>query len=127
MPKNKRQSRIVMLLLLLPIMASAGTKTLTWTNATEYENGTPFNAATQQEGVRIYCDGAVTPTLVSPGALESIIGEFAVGFHTCAATTLDIFGAESVLSISTTFEIVAPPPVKPNPPTGLRAVDPSGV
>jgi len=76
----------------------AGTLELAWTNATERVDGTPFDAATEQAAIRIYCNGDVTPTFVSAGAAANLDQITAAGDYECYATTVDTDGLESFAS-----------------------------
>jgi hypothetical protein len=98
-------------LIALPIEAAE--KSFSWTNASQREDGSAFDAATEQAEVRLYCDGDTVPTFVSVGAATTYTGSFSFGSHTCYATTLDTDDQESLASNSVTFVLT---PARPNPP-----------
>jgi len=89
----------------------AAPKTFTWTNPTQRIDGTAYDAATEQAEVRIYCDGALL--VASPLDGTSIVGNLGFGSHTCYATAVDNFAAESAPSNTVTFVLT---PANPNPP-----------
>jgi len=85
----------------------------TWTNPTTNTDGSIFDPATDLLETRFYCDGDVIPTFVEPGNVETAIGNFAPGDHSCYATTVNLGGVESDPSNTSTFTVTWP---KPNPP-----------
>lgn len=99
-------------LIALPVLA--GTIQFTWTNAIERADGTPFDAATEQAEIRLYCNGDTSPTFISPGAAtataEIIV---AAGEYTCYATTVDMDGQESDPSNIVTKTVLAAIPAPP--------------
>ncbi len=120
--------RLFLTLLLLPMLAQAEVITVTWTNATEREDGTPFDAATEQLSVRLYCDGppGSVPTITtSPGDAESMDMDFPVGNTTCEAATVDIDLRESDRSVPKTWTVTLSPVANPNPPTFTSPPNPS--
>lgn len=112
--------------------AMAGTKTFTWTNPTLNEDGSAYNAATEQLESRIYCgvdpaafipqkpaddvSGPVSsshsPLITVPGDLQATSRDFIVGDYSCFATVVSVYGYESMPSNVTTFTVT--PQVRPS-------------
>lgn len=80
----------------------AGTLNLAWTNATQRIDGTPFDAATEQAAIRIYCNDVPTPMFVTAGDITSLTEIVPAGDYTCYATTVDNDGLESFASNTVT-------------------------
>jgi len=91
----------------------AGSLNLEWTNAVERIDGTVFDAATEQAGIRIYCNGDTTPTFVSAGDSTSLSEIVPPGDYECYATTVDMDGLESFASNTITKTVDN---ALPNPP-----------
>ena len=106
-------SILVALGLLTALPVGAGDISFGWTNPTLNTDGTVFDPATELAEVRIYCNGATTPTFTSLGALESLSDTVPPGTYTCYATAYDTSGKESGPS-NTVTKIVEKAP--PNPP-----------
>lgn len=92
----------------------AAPKDFTWSNPTERVDATPFDAATEQAQVNIYCDGDTVPTVSFPNGSVAGTHDFSIGTHTCYATVVDTDGQESDASNTVVFDIL---PARPNPPT----------
>jgi|VirMetMinimDraft_7_1064189.scaffolds.fasta_scaffold02481_3 hypothetical protein len=95
------------------IPAGAGTISFTWTNATQNEDGTVFDPATEQMEVRIYCNGDTTPTFVSPGASAALDVITTPGTYTCVARTVNMEGTESADSNEATKVVLRSAPLPP--------------
>lgn len=99
------------LIVTVPLMA--GPISFSWTNAVERTDGTVFDPATEQAEVRLYCNGATSPTFVSPGDANVLDSVTAPGTYTCYATTVDVDGVESFASNSVTKVVEKAPPKPP--------------
>lgn len=95
------------------IPAGAGTISFTWTNATQNEDGTVFDPATEQMEVRIYCNGDTTPTFVSPGDSAALDVITTPGTYTCVARTVNMEGTESADSNEATKVVLRSAPLPP--------------
>ena len=95
------------------IPAGAGTISFTWTNATQNEDGTVFDAAAEQMEVRIYCNGDTTPTFVSPGASAALDVITTPGTYTCVARAVNMEGTESADSNEATKVVLRSAPLPP--------------
>ena len=91
----------------------AGQIGFTWQNASTRVDGTPFDPATEQAEIRIYCNGDTSPTFTSTGAAEALSAITVPGTYTCHATTVDTDGQESAPSASVTKTVLR---ALPNPP-----------
>jgi hypothetical protein len=114
--KNKAKKWWLAVLLALGfavIPAGAGTISFTWTNATQNEDGTVFDPATEQMEVRIYCNGDTTPTFVSPGASAALDVITTPGTYTCVARTVNMEGTESADSNEATKVVLRSAPLPP--------------
>ena len=98
---------------LMTLPAMAGPISFSWTNATENVDGTPFDAATEQMEVRIYCNGDPSPYFVAPGAQASLEVITTPGTYTCFARTVNMDNIESADSNTVTKIVLA---AAPNPP-----------
>ena len=102
--------------------AMAENKTLSWINATKNEDGTDFNAATEQQEIRIECirSGTTTTQLyVSPGDLQSMVIDFFPGTWSCIGRTVATNGLISGPSGAAVFTVDPVAPRVPNPPSDL--------
>ncbi len=111
--------RILALLLVSSlVLAQTPGKTFTWTPPTEREDNTPL-ADSEIASYSIYCDGSATPIWTQtnqPGADEiwaSPAGTFALGDHSCHATTIDTGGRESGPSNAVPFSVTLANPKAP--------------
>ena len=98
-----------------------------WTNPTQNTDGSPFDAATEQAEVRLYCGvdpvafvpetpSAVqseSTTAVSPGDATDLVVDLLPGTHVCFATVFDIYGYESGPSGTVTKIVERFPPSPP--------------
>ena len=112
---------LLLLLLFLPVLAQAELKTFTWTGPTEREDGTPFDAATEQAQSNIYClasGGIVAAVYVAPGNAETLDIDFTPGTYVCDSSVVDTDGLESIRSNSTSF-VISPSISKPKTNTGF--------
>lgn len=107
------------LLLISPLTFAIGAKTFTWTPPTERIDASPLPNAEIAE-YRIYCDSdLVNPVRVQPNVpLDTDTwaapdGTFAIGAHTCAATTVDTEGQESDPSNTVNFIVSSARPKAP--------------
>jgi len=107
-------SILVALGLIVAIPTQAGPISFSWTNPTQNEDGTLFDAPTEQLEIRLYCNGDTVPTFVSPGAAVALDVITAPGTYTCFATAVNLEGTESAPSGTVTKVVLNAPP---NPPT----------
>ena len=98
---------------LVAIPAMAGPISFTWTNPTQNEDGTAFDAATELLEIRIYCNGDPAPYFVSPGAAVSLDVITTPGTYVCFARAVNLEGTESQNSGTVTKVVLSSPP---NPP-----------
>lgn len=117
--------RTTALCLLASLTLAAANKTFTWEPPTEREPDpdTGISAILLNSEIkeyRIYCDGdTVMPVHIQPNVpldMDTWIAphnKFAVGTHTCFATTVDIGGLESVPSNTVNFTVTEEPPRAP--------------
>ncbi len=117
--------RILALLLLSSLVFAQGSvqKTFTWVAPTEREpdeNG--FSAPLPNDEIasyNIYCDGNATPIWQHTNApnvderWEAPAGSFALGSHSCHATTVDTGGRESDPSNTVPFTVTLANPKPP--------------
>jgi hypothetical protein len=99
---------LLLLLVFLATPAFAEVKTFTWVGPTQREDGTPFDAATEQAQSNIYCirDGVISSTVyVAPGAVVTFDIDFTPGSYVCDSTVVDMNGLESIRSNSSSFVI----------------------
>ena len=92
----------------------AAPKDFSWQNPTTRVDATPFDSATEQAQVNIYCDGDTVPTVSFPNGSTAGTFDFTIGTHTCYATVVDTDNQESDPSNTVAFEIT---PARPSPPT----------
>ena len=107
--------KLLAFLALMPIAASAGTATLTWTAPTQYTNGTAITAPITYRVYRGNC-GAAKTLLASPSAATYVDSTAPDGSNLGYAVTAVVAGVES----AQTAEVCKafPLPV-PNPPANL--------
>jgi len=115
---------LLALLLVSPLVFAVGEKTFNWTPPTEYVSGDPLPNV-DITSYSIYCGGALLANVPNaPVDTDEYIappGTFAIGTHSCHATTvvetLDIDGnlvmSESEPSNVVSFTVA---PDQPNPP-----------
>ena len=110
------------------VISMAAPVDMSWTNATQRMDGSPFDAVAEQAEVRVYCDidpatfqpewigqpQTTAPTFVSSGSAENFTGDLSLGSHPCFKTTFDIFGQESDPGVVKIY--VVTPSSRPNPP-----------
>ena len=117
--------RLLLLLLLLPSFAWAGSVTLSWTPPTQNEDGTPL---TNLEEYHLYygtTQGGPYPTIIhtnNPNVSTWVVDDLAEGTYYFVATARNTSGVESVWSNEATKIVGAAPP---EPPTMLVVVDPT--
>ncbi len=89
--------------------------TWSWTNATQREDGSIFDPATELAETQLYCDGDdVNSVAATAGADTAVIVEQAIGRHDCYAVHVDIYGLTSARSaVKTKIVIPASPPGPP--------------
>lgn len=85
----------------------------TWSQPTEREGGTPFDAASELAGseIRVSSDGGATwspPAPVPPTQTEFIVDNIAVGDYTFELVHIDIDGRRSAPELATT-QVIGPP------------------
>ena len=102
-----------------PLLAfGAGGKLFTWNAPTERVDNSPLPNS-EIDSYRIYCDGDSTPIWTQSNSpafderWQAPDGTFAVGTHTCHATTVDTLGQESGPSNTLNFIVN---PDRPKPP-----------
>lgn len=116
--------RVLALLLLSSlVLAQAPGKTFTWEPPTEREpDSTGFSAPLADSEIAsysIYCDGSATPIWTQPNqpgddeTWAAPAGTFALGPHSCHATTIDTGGRESGPSNVVPFTVTL---ANPRPP-----------
>ena len=98
-------------LVAIPVLAAP--ISFSWTNATQNEDGTAFDAATEQLEVRIYCNGDTTPTFVSSGSANALDAITLPGTYTCFARTVNLEGTESADSNTVTKVVLSSAPLPP--------------
>jgi len=110
--------------------AQAETVTFSWDNPTEYEDGRPYDAATEQAQTRIYCNLDATafvpqtPSTSQPAIIysraqnddTSTSESLFYDTYKCHATVITKLGWESRLSNSILFILGSPVPPPPPPP-----------
>ena len=94
----------------------------TWTNPTQYTDGTPLNPATELAEIKVHCTGAMTfeGVVSTMPVVEEFLtptGVFADGNYVCHYTSVDILGRESEPSNPTREFTVGAAPPPPPPPT----------
>jgi hypothetical protein len=99
---------------------AAGTPLFTWTLPTKNVDGStiPATGTNALKEVRLYCDGATTPTKATavPGlSWQTAAGDFLAGSHSCVATAVTNGGAESAKTNPLAFTV----PTIPGAPSGL--------
>ena len=104
---------LVALGLVVALPIEAGPISFTWTNPVQNTDGTPFDPATELAEIRLYCNGDLTPTFVSPGSANALDAITAPGTYVCYATAVNIEGTESAPSNTATKVVLSAPP---NPP-----------
>lgn len=103
--------------LALSAPALAVEQQFTWSNPTQNEDGTPFNAATEQKEVRLYCD-EYNLKQVWPGNPTIGSADFIPAPHNCRATVVNLGGIESNYSNVVYFDLSG---LKlPNPPIQFK-------
>jgi hypothetical protein len=104
----------VLLVLMVSVSAHAAVYQLSWTNPTQYTDGSPLMTS-DISTIKVYC--GATPVLVAsvPPVPATATVEL-TGAQACYATATDINGKESNKSNSITLS------VKPKPPTSLKRV-----
>jgi len=113
---NKIRKFVVAVLVAIGLISGpilfAGTLDLEWINATQRIDGTPFDAATEQAAIRIYCNGDTAPTFTVAGAATSLSEIVPAGEWVCYGTTVDMEGLESFASntITKTVDKALPQP-----------------
>ena len=116
--KTKIAVRALALLLLSPLVFGAGGKLFTWTPPTERIDATPLPDS-EIDSYKIYCDGdanAIWTQTNQPGPDEqwqAPDGTFALGSHSCHATTIDTGGLESDPSNTVNFTVSPERPKAP--------------
>lgn len=95
--------------------AIGGSKDFSWTNPTQYTDGTALDPATDLKEIRIYCskDGAQVPVIVVPSPATNYTATLSTGTYQCYATAVSVEDQESFASNSVTFTV---DPLIPNPP-----------
>jgi len=115
--------RWIVLALLLPLQALAGSVTLTWTPPTENTDGTEL---TDLAGYRLYwgtSSGAYTDGSVSidsPGVTIYVVDNLPAGTYYFVATAVNSAGIESDYSNEATKTVLPP---QPAPPLNLTVVE----
>ncbi len=95
--------------------AIGGSKDFSWTNPTQYTDGTALDPATDLKEIRIYCskDGQQVPVIVVPSPATNYTATLSTGTYQCYATAVSVEDQESFASNSVTFTV---DPLIPNPP-----------
>ncbi len=95
--------------------AIGGSKDFSWTNPTQYTDGTALDPATDLKEIRIYCskDGAQVPVIVVSSPATNYTATLSTGTYQCYATAVSVEDQESFASNSVTFTV---DPLIPNPP-----------
>lgn len=98
--------------------AHAADRTVSWTNPTQYVDGTPLPASEIERTTVVWGSSAsqLTQSKVVTGSVNSTVIDLPVGTHFVAAKTT-AKGVESGLSNVAQITIAQP---APNPPSGLR-------
>lgn len=110
------------LLLLLPVLAQAEIRNISWSNAVLNEDGTVFVPATDQREIRLTCFKGTdtTPSVfISPSDAIVIAVDFAIGTHSCTAQTVANSGEISQPSGALAITISPNLPPIPLAPSGL--------
>ena len=109
---------LIGLLLVAPLTFAVGEKLFTWTPPTERVDATSMPESEIKE-YKIYCDGDANPiwtqSHVPSGnqTWQAPAGTFALGTHSCHATTVDTLDQESDSSNTVNFTVS---PALPRPP-----------
>ena len=90
--------------------------TVTWTNPTAYDDGSPLDPANDMQSVELFCDGATSPSYTVTGPFAATTDYTMTGLspgdHNCYGVVVDIAGARSIDSAMIMFNV---PPRRPNP------------
>jgi len=118
--------RWIVLALLLPLQALAGSVTLTWTPPTQNTDGTEL---TDLAGYRLYWGTSSgnypsSVTIDNPGVTSYVLDGLAAGTYYFAATAFNTAGVESDYSVEATKAVLQDPVApQPAPPSNLTVVE----